>query len=101
LSRSRPFNQSELYTFFGLDADNYRRTLRHSYPHCSEHLRRLHCFFRTCNPAEISDSVSPFRPDWTLAYDEEMLNPWVRFLVERPNNISNYYFDGIQSEGVG
>ena len=101
MSRSNSFDQSKLYTFLGLDTDNYCRALRHSYPHCSKHLCRLHGFFRTSYPAEISDGVSPFRSYWALAYDEEMLDPWVGLLVECPNNIRNNYFDGIQSKGVG
>jgi len=61
----------------------------------------LHCFFGTSYPAEVSDSVFPFRSDWALTYEQEMLDSWIGFLIERANDISDYYFDGIQSKRVG
>ena len=43
----------------------------------------------------------PFVPAWALTYEQKMLDSWIGFLVERANNVGNYYFDGIQSKGVG
>jgi hypothetical protein len=60
----------------------------------------LHRFFSTGDATEISDSVVCFRSGWALAYDQEMLDSWVGFFVECPNNVSNYYVDGIQPKGV-
>jgi hypothetical protein len=95
------FDQPKLYAIFGFDADYDRWTLRYSDSHCGEHFRRLHRFFWTGYPAEISDNVLPLGSSCALTYEQEMLDSRIGFLIERANDISDYYFDRIQSESVG
>jgi hypothetical protein len=61
----------------------------------------LHRFFRTGYAAEVSDSVFPLCSGWALTYEQKMLDSRIGFLIERANNIGDYYFDRIQSKRVG
>jgi hypothetical protein len=61
----------------------------------------LHRFLGTGYSTEISDSVLASGSGWALTYEHEMLDSWIGFFIERANNVSDYYFNGIQAKGVG